>query len=313
MSERNNRFRGALLGLACGDALGAPVEFCRKDSYPLQTEMTGGGAFGLKSGEWTDDTAMALCMAESLTELQAFSTEDQMARYQRWFRHGYQSCQGRCVDIGNTTVWAIKRFERTGIAMAGTDDPFKSGNGNIMRLAPAVMVADSQKTAIELALLSSRVTHASDDCLDAAELMAVILWRTLQGEPLPQLLHSLPDINARSMAIGRVVHGYFRSLNRQEVNASGYVINSLEAALWCCYHSRSLEEALILAANLGDDTDTVAAITGQLAGAHYGASALPGRWTNVLAWQERIGAYGDELEAVKIRCDRTENDFDQKS
>ena len=158
-----DRYRGALLGLAVGDALGTTLEFCIRDQNPHHKEMLGGGAFDVAPGEWTDDTAMALCLAESLVNCQAFDTHDQLSRYVRWWREGYMACQGRCIDIGGTTLDALQRFERTQDTNAGGTQAYQSGNGGIMRLAPAVMVANSEQEAVSLAVRSSLTTHASPD------------------------------------------------------------------------------------------------------------------------------------------------------
>lgn len=307
MRDRIEFAKSALLGLACGDALGAPIEFRRRDSFPLHTEMTGGGAFGVLAGEWTDDTAMALCLTESLVECQGFDSGDQLARYLRWLDEGYMACQAVCIDIGRTTMNALRRFEYTEASYAGTDNPFESGNGGIMRLAPSVLSATNRSMALEHAINSSRTTHASADCLDAAELLGAILWELGQGNDMRVVLEKLPETGERGTAIGRIKQGFFRSLNRDEVSSSGYVIDTLEAALWACYRAGSFEEALVTAVNLGEDADTVGAVTGQIAGAAWGIETIPERWLSRLAWREKIEALAAEvgklakLDAVESR------------
>ncbi|WP_205739089.1 ADP-ribosylglycohydrolase family protein [Vreelandella venusta] len=295
------RYLGSLLSLAAGDALGTTLEFCIRDQHPLHTEMRGGGVFNVAPGEWTDDTAMALCLAESLVNRQSFDPHDQLSRYVRWWREGYMACQGRCIDIGGTTLDALQRFERTQDANAGGTQAYQSGNGGIMRLAPAVMVANSEQEAVSLAVRSSLTTHASPDCLDAVALMGAVLWRLLQGEPLRKVLAQMPTTPAQGDRILALQAGLFCELSREEVSSSGYVIDTLEAALWCCWQARSLEEALVLAANLGDDADTVAAVTGQLAGAAWGVKALPERWLTTLAWRDKIEQLARALYALKQR------------
>lgn len=295
------RYIGALLGLAAGDALGTTLEFCIRDQHPHHTEMRGGGVFNVAPGEWTDDTAMALCLAESLMKRQSFDPHDQLSRYVRWWREGYMACQDRCIDIGGTTLDALQRFERTQDANAGGTQAYQSGNGGIMRLAPAVMVANSEQEAVSLAVQSSLTTHASPDCLDAAALMGAVLWRLFQGQPLRRVLAQMPTTPAQGDRILALQAGLFCELSREEVSSSGYVIDTLEAALWCCWQARSLEGALVLAANLGDDADTVAAVTGQLAGAAWGVKALPERWLTTLAWREKIDQLARALYALKQR------------
>lgn len=300
MAKRKDFHKGALLGLAVGDALGTTVEFRRRDSFPLHTEMTGGGAFRVKPGEWTDDTAMALCLAKSLIECEGFDSRDQLERYLRWMNDGYMSCQGSCFDIGNTTREALRRFSRTTVSYAGTDYPFASGNGGIMRLAPAVIAADDRETALEYAINCSRTTHASADCLDAAELLGAILWELREGADLNDVLVDLPDTDERAMGIGRIKRGFFRHFSRDEISSSGYAIDTLEAALWSCYHADCFEDALIAAVNLGDDADTVGAVTGQIAGAAWGMETIPTRWLEQLVWRQKIESIAEALASLRI-------------
>jgi ADP-ribosyl-[dinitrogen reductase] hydrolase len=291
--------KGTLLGLACGDALGTTLEFRRRDTFARHTEMTGGGAFGVQPGEWTDDTSMALCLAESIVECEGFDPKDQLERYLRWMNEGYLSCHGNCIDIGCTTRNALQRFEQTLVSYAGTDNPFESGNGGIMRLAPAIFAGTDRATALEHAIDSSRTTHASADCLDAAELLGAILWDLREGADLKAVLENLPDTRERGVKIGRIKHGLFRQYSRDQISSTGYVIDTLEAALWSCYHSDEFETAIITAVNLGDDADTVGAVTGQIAGAAWGVSAIPDRWLNTLSWRARIELLAANLANVQ--------------
>jgi ADP-ribosyl-[dinitrogen reductase] hydrolase len=137
--ELRDRMRGALIGLAVGDAVGTTVEFKTPGSFPPVTDMVGGGPFRLAAGEWTDDTSMALCLAESLIEGREFDPVDQMKRYTKWYKHGHLSSNGRCFDIGNTVSEALARFAETKDPFAGSRAPNKAGNGSLMRLAPIPM------------------------------------------------------------------------------------------------------------------------------------------------------------------------------
>ena len=141
MSETTtrDRYRGCLLGLAVGDALGTTLEFESPGSFDPIDDMVGGGPFGLVPGQWTDDTSMALCLAASLIESPRFDAGDQMDRYLRWMREGYMSSTGTCFDIGNTTRAALRRFERSGDPYSGPTDPMSAGNNSLMRLAPVPM------------------------------------------------------------------------------------------------------------------------------------------------------------------------------
>ena len=134
-----DRYRGALLGLAVGDALGTTLEFKAPGTFKPITDLVGGGPFGLKPGQWTDDTSMALCLAESLIEKRGFDPKDQMDRYCRWWKEGYLSSTGTCFDIGITVKTALAHYLRSGEPFAGSTDPFTAGNGSLMRLAPVAI------------------------------------------------------------------------------------------------------------------------------------------------------------------------------
>jgi ADP-ribosyl-[dinitrogen reductase] hydrolase len=188
-----DRFRGCLLGLAVGDAVGTTVEFKRRGSFTPFTDMVGGGPFNLKPGQWTDDTSMALCLAESLVLKQGFDPRDQMARYVRWYRKGYLSSTGRCFDIGATTSDALHRFLRTSEPFSGSTDPRSAGNGSIMRLAPIPMFfcQDAEK-AVHYAGESSRTTHGAAECVEACKFYAFVQVKALSGTPKDDILFA-PD------------------------------------------------------------------------------------------------------------------------
>ena len=171
-----DRYRGALLGLAAGDALGTTLEFKPPGSFRPIDDMVGGGPFRLRAGEWTDDTSMALCLAASLIARQGFDAADQMRRYVRWRREGYMSSNGRCFDIGNTVRDALSHFERTGEPYAGSTDPNAAGNGSLMRLAPVPLyfAADARK-AIDTSAESSRTTHGTREAVDACRYFGGLL------------------------------------------------------------------------------------------------------------------------------------------
>ena len=180
---------GSLLGLAAGDALGTTLEFKRPGSFMPLDDMAGGGPFGLRPGQWTDDTSMALCLATSLLENEGFDPADQMDRYYRWYREGYLSSTGRCFDIGNTVRGALQRYEQSGEPYSGATDRFSAGNGSIMRLAPVVLYfAGDPELAIRRAADSSRTTHGAAAAVDGCRYLAALLLGALYGEPRERLL-----------------------------------------------------------------------------------------------------------------------------
>ncbi|MDF1554076.1 MAG: ADP-ribosylglycohydrolase family protein, partial [Deferrisomatales bacterium] len=175
------RFHGALLGLAVGDALGTTVEFQVPGTFEPVTDLVGGGPFHLAPGQWTDDTSMALCLAESLAERGGFDPADQMRRYLRWYREGVWSSTGKCFDIGTATRGALERFERTGEPYSGTD-PDAKGNGSLMRLAPVpLFFAADPARAIEFSGESSRTTHGAAVCVDACRYLGALIVGAVNG------------------------------------------------------------------------------------------------------------------------------------
>ena len=285
-----DRYRGCLLGLACGDAVGTSVEFSPRGTFAPVTDMTGGGPFGLLAGEWTDDTSMALCLATSLAYCKETNLRDQISRYVNWWQHGYLSCTGDCFDIGMTVRAALNRFLTTKEPQAGSTDPHTAGNGSLMRLAPVAMWFAPDVDAVRHhARLSSITTHAAPEALDCCELYAELLARALAGAPRDALMHAPPPAGA-SARVREIAEGAHARKTREQVSGSGYCVDSLEAALWCFATTDSFEHAVLTAANLGDDADTTAAIVGQIAGAHYGVDGIPARWRAKLAMRDEIDA-----------------------
>ncbi|MEI6309007.1 MAG: ADP-ribosylglycohydrolase family protein [bacterium] len=301
--KKRERFRGCLLGLATGDALGVTGEFQHPGSFEPIQDMIGGGSLHLKAGEWTDDTSMALCLAESLIERQGFDPKEQMERYLRWMLEGYLGSNGRCVDIGFTTREALSQFRESGNPFCGSTDPHTAGNGSLMRLAPVpLFFAQKPEEAIARAAESSRTTHGAVDALDACRYAAGLIVGALQGRSKEEILSPgfcpVPGLWQRtplSPAIAEIAAGSFRRKAPPEIKASGYVVETLEAALWAFQQTLSFRHGALLAVNLGDDADTVGAVFGQIAGAYYGESGIPEEWRSKLALVDKITEYADQL------------------
>ncbi len=289
------RAEGALLGLACGDAVGTTLEFKSRGSFVPITDMVGGGPFELKPGQWTDDTSMALCLAESLIAKGRFDAIDQMDRYVAWMRDGYLSSTGECFDIGVTIRKALDRYRFDGDPYAGSSDPQTAGNGALMRLAPAVLFGYPDRDAIQAAAVdSTRTTHAAAEALDCSRLLARVLQRALDGASKEALLVQ-DDLALDSPAVRDIASGGYGQKPLASIKGSGYAVHSLEASLWSFRFTHSFEEAVLFAANLGDDADTTAAITGQIAGAFYGREAIPAKWREKLYMADRIQAMAGQL------------------
>ena len=296
--DQASRYHGCLLGLAVGDAVGTTLEFKERGTFEPIDDMVGGGPFNLKPGQWTDDTSMALCLATSLIERNGFDANDQMGRYCRWWHEGYLSSTGECFDIGNTINDALQRFEVTGNPYAGSTDPFAAGNGSIMRLAPVPMYyARNMDAAEHHAAESSRTTHGAVECVDACRLLSRILVRALHGEPKADVLRADAGRPGFADRVAAIARGDYRGKPTNEIHGTGYVVHSLEAALWAFESTANFGDAILAAANLGDDADTTAAICGQVAGAFYGDQAIPARWLDRLAMRKDITSLADYLRA----------------
>lgn len=296
-----DRFRGCLLGLAVGDALGTTLEFKAPGSFAPIDDMVGGGPFELQPGQWTDDTSMALCLAHSLLYRQGFDAADQMNRYCNWYRHGYLSSTGTCFDIGNTVRAALERYLQGGPAFSGSDDPRAAGNGALMRLAPVAMFyAHRPDELAERAADSSRTTHAAAEALDASRLFAFQLRAALLGEDRAQVLQPTGASPMQTPALRALAIRAHAAVPATQIRGTGYVVDALSAALWCFATTECFADAVLRAANLGDDADTTAAICGQLAGAFYGVEGIPAAWRARVQDAAEIVALADRLYAASV-------------
>jgi len=275
---------GAIVGLAVGDALGTTLEFSRhpsSDRSTWHTEITGGGPFGLKPGGWTDDTSMALALMQAYLDEGDFVPEAIGRNFVNWYRNGAFSHTGTCFDIGNATREALDRIDlghRGSSPFQGSRDPFSSGNGGIMRLAPSVVANHTDRSrAIMESVGQSRITHASDECILYAELLAQVLWAS---DPFCEAVSDfvLPD-----------------DTPWDDLLSGGYVKETFTCAMWAARNTDSFEECLLQTVNRRYDADTAGAVAGQIAGAVYGLSGIPKRWLDVLIDLESIAESAQRL------------------
>lgn len=300
------QFQGALVGLAVGDALGATLEFQRPGSFQPINDMLGGGPFRLAPGQWTDDTSMALCLAQSLIETNGFNPRDQLQRYVDWWKHGKLSSIGRCFDIGNTCRAALARFLHEPEDYPGSSHPAAAGNGSLMRLAPIPLFFSSDpRRAIEFAALGSRTTHAAVEAVDACRYFSGLILGALRGAPRDKLLApfyspvpGLWDEEPLAPKIAEIAAGSFLKKQPPMIRGTGYVVDSLEASLWAFAHGDSFRDAALLAVNLGDDSDTTGAILGQLAGTYYGIESIPHTWRSRLTMIDLIVSFADHIHRL---------------
>jgi len=297
MTSTEDRAVGALVGLAVGDAVGTTLEFQRPGTFAPIADMVGGGPFGLPAGAWTDDTSMALCLAESIVDTGGVDLADQLRRYVAWRRDGYLSSTGECFDIGGTTAAQLARFERTGEPVDPAPDPESAANGSLMRLAPVPIRfhADVEQAAA-CAAESSRSTHAAPRPVDACRVLGAMTAALIGGTSPDDVL--APDFwrwGALHPAVEAVARGSWRGKEPPAIRGTGYCVDALEAAIWAVAGADDFRDAVLRAANLGDDADTTAAIAGQLAGARWGHGGIPIRWLAQLRLHARIAELARSL------------------
>lgn len=307
-STPRSRARGSLLGMAVGDALGAAVEFQSPGSFVPVTDYRGDGPHRLNPGEWTDDTSMALALADSIARA-GWDLNDQARRYTAWREQGEYSVNDRCFDIGITVSSALSRFRNSGDARtSASQESSASGNGSIMRLAPVPIrfagwfpdrVADLALKGEE----SSLPTHASSQCLSACRYMTLVLAALIQGRPREEVLAAdwppllqLIELAPLHPAVADIAAGSFRTKSPPDIRGSGYVVHSLEASLWSFHDASDFREAVLKAVNLGEDADTTGAVCGQFAGAYWGEEGIPQHWREKLVRREMIEQALEGLE-----------------
>ena len=283
---------GAFWGLATGDALGAPIEFYPRDRLPEIREMTGGGKFNLPPGAWTDDTSMALCLGHSLIHSPDLDAADLLNRFWNWATKNELCSQDKAFGFGQNTLRTLMKFYKTGQLTADSTGKHSDGNGSIMRLSPVAIVhhTDIEETR-RVARRQSFTTHASQKGADCCEFLGMLLHHLFSGLSLSEALIAIENHEATSFwdpIVQDLVRGTWMNKTRPDIASTGYVVHTLEAALWSVYHTTSFEDALILAVNLGHDADTVGAVSGQIAGALYGVQSIPKRWLDTLAKQDLL-------------------------
>lgn len=296
MASRD-RAIGALVGLAVGDAVGTTLEFNAPGSFEPIDDMVGGGPFGLAVGQWTDDTSMAMCLAESILDVGDLDPADQLRRYLAWWREGYWSSTGSCFDIGGTTSAGLSRFEQTGAVTDPIVDESSAANGSLMRLAPVPIRWHTDVAgAAERSGESSRTTHPARRPVDACRLYGAMIAALIQGRGFDEVIGSDSwDLGPLDTSVEAVARGSWRAKQPPGIRGSGYVVDALEAAIWAVAGADDLRDAVLRAANLGDDADTTAAIAGQLAGARWGHSGIPAVWRSRISAAERISAIAGRL------------------
>lgn len=312
MTTVDDRRRGAFLGLAIGDALGAAVEFQQPGTFEPVAGYRAGGPHRLNAGEWTDDTSMALALADSLATV-GWDLNDQADRYVAWYQEGAYSVNGRCFDIGGATRSGLMAYLQTGdAATAGGTHERSAGNGSIMRLAPVPIyfaglypdrAAELMRHGSDSSLPTHRVSQATSACAYMTLLLAALMAgesRSVVLDPDWPMLDVLVDTVEVHPEVQEITAGSFRR-EPPDIAGSGYVVRSLEAALWALARSDDFATAVLAAVNLGDDADTTGAVCGQLAGAYWGATGIPTEMLDGLAKRDMIESAADLLIEMSIQ------------
>ena len=274
MLPRHDRVAGAFLGLAIGDALGAPVEFQKRGSFTPISGYQAGGKFNLPAGAWTDDTAMALALATSLIECKGFEGVDVLQKFSNWLGHGHFTSTGTAVGVGQNTLRTLGDYRRKGMLKAEPFGKKNDGNGSLMRLCPVpCFYGADPKQAVAISDEQSRTTHASDIAAEACQFLSLLLSSLLQGQNYQQAKQATLESEWSYPLLSAVDHS-FSGYSDAGISSGGYVLDTLQAALWAVENGQNFREIVLLAANLGDDADTTAAVAGQIAGAMHGLSEI---------------------------------------
>ena len=303
------------MGLAVGDAVGTTNEFKVAGTFKPITDMVGGGPFLLKPGQWTDDTSMALCIADSLLAKGHYDSFDVMERYQRWFSKGYRSSTDRCFDIGGQVRAALFDFEHEQRVPVTAERSNRAGNGAIMRLAPVVIAGFEHREIREIVVtagLSARETHYSVEAEAATEVFAALLVGALLGWAPEHIINVgwASTGPAFDEMAARVISTDPDERASWESETSGYIVHGLRLAVHGLLDFPSFKDATLAIANMGGDSDTNAAIYGQLGGAFYGIEAIPASWRSTLHQGEEIDALARALVDLRLKPPVTRFDED---
>ena len=297
-----SKIKAVMIGHAIGDALGVPVEFCERaelDTSPV-TDMMGFGSYPVPAGAWSDDTSMSLAALDSLSKGEV-NYDEIMENFVKWLDQGEYTPTGEAFDVGKTCLAAIRNYladDKKSALKCGLTDEYSNGNGSLMRIHPFVLYTYVKKLPFaqwyELVKNGSALTHAHDRAEIGCLIYAIVLLHLLEKGSkeyiflgLQRARYNLMDC-AEFSHYDRIFRSDFASLSREEIKSTGYVVDTLEAALWCVLTTSDYESAVLKAVNLGKDTDTVAAVAGGLAGALYGYDAIPEKWRNPLLKRDYI-------------------------
>lgn len=298
---KNEKIKAVMLGHAVGDALGVPVEFCTRDELAAKpvTDMRGFGTYPYPAGSWSDDTSMSLCALEALSH-ENWKWEDIMENFISWIGEGTFTLTGETFDVGRTCLKAVTNYvtRKTPLDKCGGRSEHSNGNGSLMRIHPFVLYAYVNQMPVEewmgVIVKASALTHAHDRSKIGCLIYAFVLMNLLKDKGKGGIEDGLKKAKrylhtcAEFAPYERILGSDFATLPCDEIQSSGYVVDTLEAALWCVLTTENYRDCVLKAVNLGDDTDTVAAVAGGLAGALYGYGDIPPEWLDTLKRRDYI-------------------------
>lgn len=296
-----NKIKSVMFGHTVGDALGVPVEFCKRDVLDKNpvTDMIGFGTYNLPAGTWSDDTSMSLCALESLSK-GILDYNDIMRNFGKWYYDEEFTADGEVFDIGETCLSSIYNYIDLGMPInkCGIANERSNGNGSLMRIHPFVLYAFyngiNNSDFTRMIIKASSLTHAHFISTDGCVIYAYILRALLESPSRESIYRGLSAASYDDVYYP--TNSYYKRLfeqdiskvNREYIKSTGYVVDSLESAVWCLLTTNSYKECVLQAVNLGGDTDTIAAIAGSLAGALYGFDSIPKEWLNILKKKDYI-------------------------
>ncbi|WP_042349323.1 ADP-ribosylglycohydrolase family protein [Bacillus massiliigorillae] len=298
----NQQLKSSLLGFVIGDAMGVPVEFVSREELRenIVTTMQGYGSHELEAGTWSDDTSMTLATMKSIVDQRAIDYKAIMNNFASWANYGEFTTDGKVFDMGITCRNAILNFERTKCNPidAGLSDIFNNGNGSLMRMLPIALYSYykhlNSEEVINVVNNTSSLTHGHEISRLGCYLYVKYVMFLLDYHSKECAYQKLMELELSSYSketincYSRVLDGTLQSLTLDEIESTGYVVHTLEASLWVVLHTSSFNQAIIDAVNLGNDTDTIGAITGSLAGLIYGWDELNTEWMHSIRNKEYL-------------------------
>lgn len=305
-------FKSALFGVAIGDSLGVPVEFSPREKLlqdPI-TDMTGYGTYNLPPGTWSDDSSLTFCLAESLCS--GYDTDHMGELFVKWYYQDYWTATGEVFDIGIGTRNALYKIKNgTKAELAGGREENDNGNGSLMRILPLVFAIKDLPIAerFERTKQVSSITHGHIRAVMACFYYLEFARQLIEGKSkfdiyedlqttLPSFFKNTGIESAEIAHFDRLLKANIATLSELEIRSGGYVIETIEASIWCLLTTDNYKEAVLKSVNLGHDTDTTAAVTGGLAGLLYGFDEIPKEWVKKIAKREEIEELGERLERV---------------